>query len=403
MSKQGGSQSELLMAGTTVRAVDASDPKALDEIRRFYRHYGALVEGNHLSAELEAEAATLPGDFAAPSGRLFLAEWDGQSAGCVGVRAMSEGICELKRFYVDPSFRGKAIGRALILAGIHAARDLGYQTLMVDAPGAMRITTQRYRELGFRNTPMTYQTSVDGMQFMSLDLTTWSEDDIHRENLDHLFDFNRAWATQMMRAEPGYFERLAQLQAPEYLWIGCSDSRVPANQIVGLLPGEVFVHRNVANIVVHTDLNCLAVIQFAVDVLKVKHVMVVGHYGCGGVKAALNRDRVGLADLWLRHVQDVCGKHSEQMANTPEAQRADRLCELNVLEQAMNVCHSAIVQDAWARGQDLTVHAWIYGLKDGLMKDLGLTVRKPGDATTRYESALAALTAPAAVADSAMD
>ncbi|MBK6637212.1 MAG: carbonate dehydratase [Rhodocyclaceae bacterium] len=381
------------MAGTTVRAVDRGDTRAIAEVQRFYRHYATLVDDPALIAELESESAALPGPYTSPSGRLFYAEWDGQPAGCVGIRALSEGICELKRFYVAPEHRGKSIGRALILAGIHAARELGYKTLMADTPSAMRITVQRYRELGFRNAPMTYQTSVDGVQFLSLDLANWSEEEVSKENLDHLFSFNQAWATQMMRAEPGYFERLAQLQTPEYLWIGCSDSRVPANQIVGLLPGEVFVHRNVANIVVHTDLNCLSVIQFAVDVLKVKHIMVVGHYGCGGVRAALNRDRVGLVDLWLRHVQDVFGKHSALMSTVPEEQRHDRLCELNALEQAMNVCHSAIVQDAWARGQALTVHAWIYGLKDGLMKDLRLTVSNPQETTARYEGAVAALAA----------
>ena len=383
-----------------VRVVTANDTAALTEIHRFYHHYAVLMADAVLTNELEAEANTLPGVYQAPAGRLFYAECNGQPAGCIGVRPLSEGVCELKRFYVDPAQRSRGVGRSLILAGIHAAREMGYQTLMADAPATMRLTQQRYRELGFRNPPTTYQTSIDGLQFLSLDLANWSEEQVNRENLDHLFGFNRAWATQMSRADPGYFERLAHLQAPEYLWIGCSDSRVPANQIVGLLPGEVFVHRNVANIVVHTDLNCLSVIQFAVDVLRVKHIMVVGHYGCGGVGAALHRDRAGLVDIWLRHVNDVYGKHALQMAEIPEAQRHDRLCELNALEQAMNVCHSMIVQDAWRRGQTLTVHAWIYGLKDGLMKDLGLTVSNPHDATPRYESALAALTASA---DTSMD
>jgi carbonic anhydrase len=168
---------------------------------------------------------------------------------------------------------------------------------------------------------------------------------------------------------------------------------VPANQIVGLLPGEVFVHRNVANVVVHTDLNCLSVIQYAVDVLKVKHIMVVGHYGCGGVGAALQRARVGVVDLWLRHVHDVHNKHLANVDSLPEAQRHDRLCELNVLEQVVNVCHNPVVQDAWARGQQLTVHGWIYGLKDGLIHDLGITVDCPQDLPTRYDAALKALDA----------
>jgi carbonic anhydrase len=206
--------------------------------------------------------------------------------------------------------------------------------------------------------------------------------------LARLFEFNRSWAKRIEEAEPGFFEKLAHLQAPEYLWIGCSDSRVPANQIVGLLPGEVFVHRNVANVVVHTDLNCLSVIQYAIDVLKVKHIMVVGHYGCGGVTAALNRQRVGIADLWLRHVQDVHGKHLARLDMLPQETRVDRLCELNVLEQVLNVCHAMVVQDAWQRGQDLTVHGWIYGLRDGLMRDLGMTVGRDDDIDVSYAAAL---------------
>jgi carbonic anhydrase len=195
----------------------------------------------------------------------------------------------------------------------------------------------------------------------------------------------------MQEIDPEFFTKLSHLQSPEYLWIGCSDSRVPANQIVGLLPGEVFVHRNVANVVVHTDLNCLSVIQFAVEALKVKHIMVVGHYGCGGVKAALDRQRVGLVDIWLRHVRDVHDKHVAAVDALPVEERHDRLCELNVLEQVANVCHTFIVQDAWARGQPLTVHGWIYGLKDGLMRDLGFTVHRPEDFAPRYKAALVAL------------
>jgi carbonic anhydrase len=195
----------------------------------------------------------------------------------------------------------------------------------------------------------------------------------------------------MRQVDPGYFEKLSHLQTPEYLWIGCSDSRVPANQIVGLLPGEVFVHRNVANVVVHSDLNCLSVIQFAIDVLKVKHIMVVGHYGCGGVHAALNHQRVGLADLWLRHVQDVHVKHSACVDGLPEERRHDRLCELNVLEQVINVSRTIVVEDAWQRGQNLTIHGWIYGLKDGLVRDLGLTVSAPEHISERYELALSTL------------
>ena len=173
---------------------------------------------------------------------------------------------------------------------------------------------------------------------------------------------------------PEFFLELAQQQAPQYLWIGCSDSRVPANQIVGLKPGELFVHRNVANLVVHTDLNCLSVMQFAVDILKVRHIIVCGHYGCSGVGAALRRDRLGLSDNWLRHVQDIRQRHEPALAELPEPQATDRLCELNVIEQVRNVCCTTIAQDAWARGQELAVHGWIYGLHGGLLRDLGLTV-----------------------------
>jgi carbonic anhydrase len=194
-------------------------------------------------------------------------------------------------------------------------------------------------------------------------------------NLSHLLANNRAWSERITRQEPDFFTRLSQQQAPQFLWIGCSDSRVPANQIVGLLPGELFVHRNVANVVVHADLNCLSVLQYAVDVLKVRHVIVCGHYGCGGVLAALRNDHLGLVDNWLRHVQDVRVKHEAQLNALPtEANRHARLCELNVREQAENVCRTTIVRDAWDRGQPLSVHGWIYGLGDGLLRDLGVCV-----------------------------
>ena len=212
--------------------------------------------------------------------------------------------------------------------------------------------------------------------------------------LPELFANNRRWAAERVAADPQFFARLSALQAPPYLWIGCSDSRVPANQIVGLLPGELFVHRNVANVVVHTDLNCLSVLQFAVDVLKVRHVMVVGHYGCGGVRAALENAQLGLIDNWLRHVQDVRATHREMLdALDDEAARADRLCELNVLEQAANVCDTTVVRDAWARGQPLAVHAWIYGLHDGLLRDLGFAVGKPDEADRVLDTAVRQLAA----------
>ena len=189
-------------------------------------------------------------------------------------------------------------------------------------------------------------------------------------HLRELFDNNRRWATERVRTDPDFFSRLVAQQAPAYLWIGCSDSRVPANEIVDLPPGELFVHRNVANVVVHTDLNCLSVLQFAVEVLRVRHVIVCGHYGCGGVRAALAGAKLGLIDNWLRHVQDVRRKHATELDALPESAREDRLCELNVLEQAANVCETTIVQDAWDRGQPLTIHAWIYRLDDGLLRDL---------------------------------
>ncbi len=192
--------------------------------------------------------------------------------------------------------------------------------------------------------------------------------------IDELFERNRAWAAGVRASEPEFFSNLARLQSPEYLWIGCSDSRVPANQITGLAPGEVFVHRNVANLVVHTDLNCLSVLQFAVDLLKVRHVIVCGHYGCSGVHAALTGQKVGLAENWLRHVQDVRANHAQELERIDDsAARERRLCELNVVEQVRHVCEATVVQDAWAAGRPLAVHGWIYGIEDGLLRDLGCT------------------------------
>lgn len=193
--------------------------------------------------------------------------------------------------------------------------------------------------------------------------------------LNDLFANNRAWATRMTRQDPDFFTRLSSQQAPQYLWIGCADSRVPANEIVGLAPGELFVHRNVANVVVHADLNCLSVLQFAVEVLKIEHIIVCGHYGCGGVGAALRDERLGLVDNWLRHVQDVRWKNQTELDGLPtEQKRHDRLCELNVVEQVLNVSQTTVVRDAWSRGQRLDVHGWIYDLHDGLLRDLGVSV-----------------------------
>lgn len=192
---------------------------------------------------------------------------------------------------------------------------------------------------------------------------------------EQLFENNRAWVDQILEKDADFFNKLAAQQTPEYLWIGCADSRVPANDLLGLLPGELFVHRNIANVVVHSDLNCLSVLQFAIDVLKVKHVIVCGHYGCSGVQAAMTGRRVGLADNWLRHVQDVHQKHEKYLGEVlPPKERLDRLCELNVIEQVVNVCQTTIIQDAWERNQSVTVHGWVYGVGDGLLSELGLSV-----------------------------
>ena len=372
-------------------ALGADDTTELEHVRGFFRQYAAWL-GVDLSFQGFAdEIANLPGAYGAADGRLFYAEVDGQPAGCVGIRRFSEGVCEMKRLYVDPAFRGRGVGRKLALAAIKAAHLFGYHRILLDTVPSMRIAVKLYRELGFKEVPAYYPSPIEGTIFLTLDLENWSEDEVNNENLFHLFDYNQAWSRQMQQIDPGFFGKLAQLQAPEYLWIGCSDSRVPANQIVGLLPGEVFVHRNIANVIVHTDLNALAVIQYAVDVLHVKHVMVVGHYGCGGVKAALERTRVGLTDLWLRHVQDVHVRHLQAVDSLAPERRHDRLCELNVIEQVANVAQTVVVQDAWQRGQPLTVHGWIYGLKNGLIRDLGMNVSRPDDLMPRYVTALAAL------------
>ena len=374
-----------------LRILGADDHVELEQVRQFFRNYAAWLGVDLDYQNFGDEMASLPGAYAAPAGRLFFAEFEGRPAGCVGIRPSSDGVCEMKRLYVEPEMRGNGIGRQLALAAIKAAKALGYRKVMMDTLPAMRIAVKLYRELGFKEAPAYYPTPVEGTLFLALDLENWSESEVKNENLFHLFDYNLAWARRMRQVDPTFFEKLSHLQSPEYLWIGCSDSRVPANQIVGLLPGEVFVHRNVANVVVHTDLNCLSVIQYAVDVLKVKHIMVVGHYGCGGVNAAMRRDRVGLVDLWLRHVQDVHVKHVGRVDLLPPDMRHDRLCELNTIEQVVNVCQTIVVQDAWKRGQRLTVHGWVYGLKDGLIRDLGINVSRREDMMPRYFEALDAL------------
>ena len=207
-------------------------------------------------------------------------------------------------------------------------------------------------------------------------------------DLSKLFANNRSWAANIVRQRPGFFTDLANQQRPKYMWIGCSDSRVPANEITGLDPGEVFVHRNVANVVVHSDLNALSTIQFAVERIKVEHVMVVGHYGCSGVQAALEGARIGLADNWLRHIQDVRDRHRAVLELLPEHGRAAALCELNVIEQVVNVAQSTVLQDAWARGQDVTLHGWVYGLSDGLLHDLHITLTADSDLDALYREAV---------------
>jgi len=215
------------------------------------------------------------------------------------------------------------------------------------------------------------------------------------KSLDHLLDNNRAWAEKILERDPEFFQRLSRQQTPRYLWIGCSDSRVPANQIVDLPPGEMFVHRNIANVVVHTDLNCLTVMQFSVDVLKVEHIIVVGHYGCSGVRAAMSNQRIGLSDNWLRHVQDVGKLHKKSLGALPEGTgRANRLCELNVIEQVTHVCQTTVVSEAWDRGQRLTVHGWIYGLNDGRVRNLGYSVSDAAQIPERYTRALKDLDTP---------
>ena len=206
--------------------------------------------------------------------------------------------------------------------------------------------------------------------------------------ISDLFEHNRAWAAQMERERPGFFSGLTKQQRPKFMWIGCSDSRVPANQITGLEPGEVFVHRNVANVVVHSDLNALSTIQFAVDMLKVEQIMVVGHYGCGGVLAALSNTRVGLADNWIRHIQDVRDRHREHLDSVPEAARGDLLVDLNAIEQVVNVGVSTVMTDAWAKGQKVTVHGWAFGVHDGLLQDLGMSISSTADIESRYVDAV---------------
>jgi carbonic anhydrase len=218
-------------------------------------------------------------------------------------------------------------------------------------------------------------------------MNTFDPNDI---NLDHLFERNREWAAEMVEKDPDFFKRLVSQQLPKYFWIGCSDSRVPSTQITNLPPGDIFVHRNVANVVTHADLSLLSVLQFAVDVLRVRHIIVSGHYNCSGVHVALMKQRVGLADNWLRHIQDTQEKHGRYLGDTlPPQVRYDRLCEINVIESSVNVCRTTIVQDAWNRGQELTVHGWLYGVNDGLIRDLGMTISGNNEIAPKYAASLA--------------
>ena len=217
----------------------------------------------------------------------------------------------------------------------------------------------------------------------------------HVAPLNRLLQNNTEWSDRMLAHDPAFFERLRQQQAPAYLWIGCSDSRVPANEIVGLPPGELFVHRNVANVVVHTDLNCLAVLQYAIDVLQVRDVIVTGHYGCGGVRAVVDGAKLGLIDNWLRHVDDVRLRHASRLTDCPAEAAFDRLCELNVIEQAKHVCQTTVVESAWERGQQLAVHGLIYGLHDGRLRELGFTAARPSDVAPAYDAAVSSTSTPA--------
>ena len=206
--------------------------------------------------------------------------------------------------------------------------------------------------------------------------------------LDHLFENNRRWVAQMTAHDPGFFQRLSGQQTPKYLWIGCADSRVPANEIVGLFPGELFVHRNVSNVVAPGDTNCLSVIQYAVDVLQVRHIIVCGHFGCGGVEAALADRSLGLSDQWLKYVRDVRDKHREQLAGLKKVMQSNRLCQLNVIEQVLNVVGTSIVRDAWSRQQRISIHGWIYAIDNGLLRDLGISITRPEEASQQYGAAI---------------
>ena len=322
--------------------------------------------------------------------RYFAAFENKKIVGLASLIAISDSICKIPLLFVLPQFRGAFIGRNLAIRAIEGARKLHFQRLWVEESEVNGLSAKFFCELGFYESPLVIPNAQKKKQFC-IDLLHWSQSATRSENLFQLFDFNRAWAKQMKSADALYFKKLAKLQAPDYLWIGCSDSRVPANQVVGLLPGELFVHRNMANVVAHSDLNALSVIQYAVDILKVKHIMVVGHLGCGGVAAALHKKRLGLADVWVRHVKDVLEKHSALIAQTPTVRQHDLLCKLNVLEQVANVAQTTVLEDAWRKHQNVAIHGWIYDLKDGQIHDLGCTLHASADLKPRYCVALAAI------------
>ncbi len=322
--------------------------------------------------------------------RYFAAFENKKIVGVAALLAVSDAICQIPLLFVLPKFRGASVGRNLAMRAIESARELQFQRLWIEDLSGARLAEKLFYELGFQETPLVIPNAQKKKQ-LCIDLLGWSKSKTCSENLFELFDFNRAWAKQMKSADANYFKKLAKLQTPNYLWIGCSDSRVPANQVVGLLPGELFVHRNMANVVAHSDLNALSVIQYAVDVLKVKHIMVVGHLGCGGVAAALHKKRLGLADVWVRHVKDVLQKHAALIAKVPRARQHDLLCQLNVLEQVANVAQTTVLEDAWRKGQSVAIHGWIYDIKDGEMHDLACTLRSNEDLTLRYRVALSAI------------
>ncbi len=325
------------------------------------------------------------------NGHIFLAQNQNEIIGIALLKTLSNNIAELALLYVLPHFRAQKIGRKLTLLAMEFAREQHIQKLVLGENKNAQLTLKLLNELGFAPQTLIYKNAQKKLQWC-VELNQWSPTETDNQNLFQLFDFNRAWAKQMQSADSAYFKKLSRLQNPNYLWIGCSDSRVPANQVVGLLPGELFVHRNVANVVAHSDLNALSVVQYAVDILKVKHIMVVGHLGCGGVAAVLKREKIGnWADQWLKHVQHVLNKHRTLIQQTPQEKQHDLLCQLNVLEQVMNVAQTCILKNAWQNKQNITLHGWIYDIQNGQIHDLGCTLRHNSNTKECYRVALSAI------------